>query len=66
MEPTQLLLLIFPLVVVQLVLLVLALRELLNPERRVVGDNKPVWGLVIVLFGILGPLVYFLAGRQET
>ena len=30
------------------------------------GDNKLLWGLVIVLGQILGSLIYFLVGREET
>ena len=54
-----------PLVLLQLVLMVLALRDLIRPERRVKGPSKLVWGVIIVLGELLGPLVYFLFGRQE-
>jgi len=54
-----------PLVLLQLVLMVLALRDLLRPERRVKGSSKLVWGVIIVLGELLGPLVYFVFGRQE-
>ncbi len=43
----------------------LGLWDLTRPERRVRGGNKIVWGVVIVLFQMLGPLVYFLVGREE-
>jgi hypothetical protein len=29
------------------------------------GGNKVVWGVVIVLGQLLGPLAYFLFGREE-
>ncbi len=39
--------------------------DLLNPERKVKGGNKLVWGLVIVFINLIGPLVYLVAGREE-
>jgi hypothetical protein len=29
------------------------------------GGNKAVWVLVIVLLELVGPLVYFVAGREN-
>jgi phospholipase D-like protein len=58
--------LLIPLVALQLVLLVVGLYDLTRPERRVKGGNKLVWGLVIVFGQLLGPLVYFLFGREDT
>jgi hypothetical protein len=57
--------LLVPLIVLQLVLLGVALYDLTRPERRVKGGSKLVWGLVIVFGQLLGPLVYFLFGRDE-
>lgn len=62
----ELLPLIIPLVVIQLVLMGLALRDLVQPDRRVKGDNKVVWALVIVFGQLLGPIVYLLVGRDEA
>ena len=64
MSDTQILLLVLPLVIVELALLVLALRDLLRPERKVRGDSKLLWGLVIVFIGMLGPILYFVVGRE--
>jgi hypothetical protein len=58
--------LLIPLIVLQLVLVGLGLWDLTRPERRVRGGNKVVWGVVIVLFQMLGPLVYFLFGREDA
>jgi hypothetical protein len=66
MTDTQLLLLIVPIIVIQLGLIIFALRDLLQPERRVRGDNKLVWGLIIVFVNLIGPILYFLAGREEA
>jgi hypothetical protein len=58
--------LLIPLLILQVVLLVIALFDLTRPERRVRGGNKLLWGLVIVFFQFLGPLVYFFFGREDT
>lgn len=65
MNETEIVLLLLPVLVIQLGLLVLALRDLLRPERRVRGDSKLMWGLIIVVVNIIGPILYFLVGREE-
>lgn len=65
MSDSQLLLLLAPVIVIELGLLVLALRDLLRPERHVRGDSKLMWGLIIVFIGLLGPLLYFAVGRED-
>ena len=62
----QLLLLLTPVIVVELVLIVFALRDLLRPERRVRGNSKLLWGIVIVFISLLGPIIYLAAGREEA
>ncbi len=61
----ELLPILVPLLVVQLALMAFALFDLSRPERRVKGSNKLPWGLVIVFGQLLGPLIYFLVGREE-
>jgi hypothetical protein len=58
--------LLIPLVLVQVALIIIGLYDLLRPYRQVRGWNKLIWGVVIVIFGLIGPLVYFLFGREET
>ena len=65
MTDTQILLLLLPLVVIELALIVVALRDLLRPERRVRGDSKLMWGLLIIFIGMLGPILYLALGREE-
>lgn len=55
---------LIPLLIVQVVLMVVALVDLVKRER-VRGGNKVIWGVVIVLVNIIGPIVYLLAGRLE-
>ena len=57
---------LIPLVVLQLTLMAVGLYDLTRPDRRVRGGSKLVWGLVIVLGQLLGPLVYFLFGREDV
>ena len=65
MDIGQILAIALPLFAIQLTLIVIALRDLMLPERRVRGDNKLVWGAIIVLGELLGPLVYFAVGRES-
>jgi hypothetical protein len=62
----QLIALALPFIVVQLGLMVFALRDLLRPERQVLGGSKLLWGIVIVFGEMIGPVVYLLVGRREA
>ena len=62
----QILPFLIPLIVLQLVLMGVGLYDLTRPERQVKGGSKWVWALVIVFVNLLGPLVYFLFGREDT
>jgi hypothetical protein len=62
---SSLVLILLPLVLIEVGLVVFSLVDLFKPERRVIGDNKLVWALVIVLVGTIGPIVYLLAGRKQ-
>jgi len=65
MDSTILLLLI-PVIVIQFGLLIWALYDLTRPARRVKGDSKVVWALIIIFVGWIGPILYFLVGREES
>jgi hypothetical protein len=64
MNDTQILLLILPIVAIQVALVIVALRDLVRPERRVRGESKLMWGIIIVLFSLLGPILYLTVGRR--
>ena len=66
MSTGQILLLILPIVVIELALILLAIRDLLRADRRVRGGNKGVWALVILVFSLLGPILYFMIGREDA
>ena len=61
----QVLLLIVPLAIVQVGLLVLAIVDLLRDDRAVRGGSKGVWAVIIVFVSMIGPILYFLVGREE-
>ena len=56
---------LIPLFIIQVALMVIALVDLIKRER-VRGGNKFVWALVIILFEVIGPVIYLLAGRMEN
>jgi hypothetical protein len=60
----QLLPLLIPIVLLEFGLLIWALLDVIRRER-VKGGNKVVWILVIVLINLIGPIVYFIFGREE-
>jgi hypothetical protein len=55
--------LIIPLVVLQLILIVVALRDLVQREKT--RGPKWLWAAIIVLGELIGPVAYLLAGREE-
>ena len=66
LKTEQILALLAPIVIIQLGLMIAALYDLEREERRVRGGSKLVWGFVIVFVNIIGPLIYFVAGREEA
>jgi len=66
MSTGQILLLVLPILVIELALIGLAIRDLLQTDRRVRGGNKAVWALVILLISLLGPILYFVIGREDA
>ena len=56
MNTGQVILLFVPIVLLELALLGLAIRDLLKDERHVRGGNKALWALVIVFISLLGPM----------
>lgn len=64
MTDPQILLLLTPIIIVELVLIIVALRDLVRPERTVRGHSKLLWGIVIVFISLLGPILYFVVGRE--
>ena len=57
-------LLIIPLILVEIGLMAFALYDLVR-RKRVKGGNKWVWGVIIVVVNLIGPILYFVIGREE-
>ncbi len=66
MKTEQVIALLAPIILIQLGLMLAALVDLSHEDRRVRGDNKLIWVAVIVFVNIIGPIVYFIAGRDEA
>jgi len=64
LSTSQLIGLIIPLVLIELGLLGFALYDLIKREK-VKGGNKWVWGVMIVVGNFIGPILYFVLGREE-
>ena len=62
----QIIALLAPILVIQIGLMIAALYDLEREQRRVRGGNKLVWVLVIVFINVVGPILYFVVGREET
>jgi hypothetical protein len=62
---TQILLLLLPVIVIEIGLIIFALRDLLRPERTVRGESKLMWGLIICFISLVGPILYLTVGRHE-
>jgi hypothetical protein len=66
LKTEQIVALLAPIVIIQLALMIVAIHDLEQEDRRVRGGSKLVWALVIVFVNVLGPLVYLVAGREES
>lgn len=55
--------LIIPLVIIQLILLSVALLDLRRREST--RGPKWAWVLIILFVNLIGPIVYFVLGRQD-
>lgn len=66
LKTEQVIALLAPIVLLQLGLMIAALIDLERDERRVRGGSKLVWAVVIVFINVIGPIVYFVAGREEA
>ena len=55
---------IIPIIIVNLALIFVALRDL-TKRQRVRGGNKVVWAIVIIFLEFIGPLVNMGFGRLE-
>lgn len=63
MELMEMLPIVAPLLVIQLILVIVALIDLLKRDKT--NGPKWLWVLIILFLNILGPILYFLIGRKE-
>lgn len=61
----ELLPIIAPLVAIQLILMLIALTDLIRRDPEQVKGSKWVWAPVIIIASMLGPIIYFVAGRRD-
>ncbi len=55
---------IIPLVLLQLILMIIALLDL-SKREKVRGIPKWGWAIVIIIGELLGPILYFIVGRED-
>jgi ABC-2 type transport system ATP-binding protein len=65
MDAPTIALVVLPFLIVQVGMMLYALYDLFQEDRRVKGD-KIIWALVIAFVNIIGPLIYFFVGRDES
>jgi ABC-2 type transport system ATP-binding protein len=66
MDAATIALVLIPLVILQFGLMFYALYDLFAEDRRVRGDSKIMWALIIAFASGIGPLVYFFVGRDDS
>src|SRR5664280_1751080 len=59
-------LVVIPLVILELGLKLYPLYDLFAEDRRVRGDSKIMWALIIAVASGIGPLIYFFVGRDDS
>jgi hypothetical protein len=64
MEVKEMILIIMPLVVINLIFVIIALVDLAK-RQKVLWNNKVVWVFLIVFVQYLGWISYFLFGRRD-
>lgn len=55
---------LIPLLILQLVLMLAALVHVLKHAKYRFG-NRILWIIIVVVFGVIGPIFYFTVGRSE-
>jgi len=56
---------VIPLAIAELALVVYCLVDLFRKDRRVRGDSKLLWAVIVLVIGTLGPLAYLFFGRKD-
>lgn len=56
---------VIPLAIAELALIVYCLIDLFRKDRKVRGDSKLLWAVIVLVIGTLGPLAYLFFGRKD-
>ncbi|ACK41616.1 MULTISPECIES: PLDc N-terminal domain-containing protein [Dictyoglomus] len=57
--------LLLPLFVVQLIFQITAIVDIFKRSKEEIRwENKIIWLIIILVFGFLGPVIYFIFGRK--
>ncbi len=57
---------LIPLIIIELILLIVTLRHILTHTNYKYG-NRTIWLLVTIIgMNLIGPVLYFLFGKEET
>jgi len=65
-DTTTVVLVLVPVAILQVGLMLYALYDLFQEDRRVRGDSKALWAFIVVLVNLIGPLLYFFFGRDDS
>jgi hypothetical protein len=63
---TPLIVLLLLIALIEIGLIIFSIYDLTRSERRVRGDSKVLWVIVILFFNLLGPLLYLSVGREPS
>lgn len=55
--------LLIPIILIQLALMIVALRDLMRRDR--LRGPRWMWVLIIVFVNLIGPIIYFVAARED-
>jgi len=64
MEIMDMLIFLIPIVLLQFGLMIAAVVHILKSKTYRVG-SRPVWLLIAILVGIIGPVLYFVIGKGD-
>ena len=66
MDTSTLIMALLPVILIELALIIFCLVDLLRRDiSSVRGQNKWIWAIVIIVFNLLGSIVYLVFGRTE-
>jgi len=57
--------LLIPIALINFVVVIICVIDLMKADRKVKGDNKVIWLLVILLVNFFGWIIYLVYGREN-